>query len=156
MLPGQSNNGLKKVVFKEENIMCLQRLDFFKIFSDEVELKKFIHYGSWLNVPRGTLIIREGEIEDTFYVLIKGRLRVFKAGKTLQYLEKGEVFGEMGSLLYEQRSAHVMAVEDSYLFQFCVKNLHSLSGPVIFKIMRYMFKIVARRLLKLNRKFVHL
>ena len=156
MLTGLSNKNFRKVAFKEDVIVFLQTLDFFKIFSNKEELRNFIRHGTLFNVPKGTLIIREGEIEDTFYVLIKGRLRVFKAGKTLQYLESGEVFGEIGSLLYEQRSAHVIAVEDSYIFQFCERTLRLLPSPILYKIMKYMYKVVATRLLNLNRKFVHL
>lgn len=65
---------------------------------------------------KGTLLIREGELGDTLYVILAGRLRVFGAdpssGRELTYgiYGPGEYLGEMG-LDGQPRSASVVALE---------------------------------------------
>lgn len=63
------------------------------------------------------LLIAEGDVSDTLYLLVSGQLKVFTDGpkdRELVYnvLEPGEVFGEM-FLDGETRSASVMSIVDS-------------------------------------------
>jgi CRP/FNR family transcriptional regulator, cyclic AMP receptor protein len=65
--------------------------------------------------PKHALVIQEGDISDTFYVLLKGRVRAFSMGsdaKEITFAEYHaiEIFGEM-SLDGLPRSASVQAVE---------------------------------------------
>jgi CRP/FNR family cyclic AMP-dependent transcriptional regulator len=65
---------------------------------------------------KGTLLIHEGDVGDTLYVILAGRLRVFgsdaRSGREITYgtYGAGEYVGEMG-LDGEPRAASVMAVE---------------------------------------------
>ncbi len=67
-------------------------------------------------VPRGAIIIVEGDPTDSLYIVISGRMRVLMSdadGKEviLATLGPGEFFGEMGLIDDSPRSATVMAVE---------------------------------------------
>lgn len=62
----------------------------------------------------GTEVVRQGEPSDAFYVVLEGRARVFVtslAGEevTLETLERGDSFGEIGLLRGRARSATVRA-----------------------------------------------
>lgn len=67
--------------------------------------------------PKQTVIIQEGDVADTLYVLLAGRLRVYSAtadGRevVLDVLGPGELIGEM-ALDGSPRSASVMTMEPS-------------------------------------------
>lgn len=68
----------------------------------------------------GELLIRQGEIGDTFYVLVEGEARVVVEdasgeARTVASLAPGDGFGEAALLSHEPRSASVWLVEDSLL-----------------------------------------
>lgn len=67
--------------------------------------------------PFGSVIVREGEPADAFYVLVSGRARVVKATDSgeeiaLSSLRPGDSFGEMGLLEQTARRATVRASSD--------------------------------------------
>jgi CRP-like cAMP-binding protein len=73
-------------------------------------------------VPRlfgaGERIIEEGAAGQTFYVVASGTVAVTtKRGVEVTRLARGQYFGEMSLLTGEPRSATVVAVEDSVLFE---------------------------------------
>jgi CRP/FNR family cyclic AMP-dependent transcriptional regulator len=67
---------------------------------------------------RGTVILSQGDMTDSLYVVLSGRLKVYLGNEDgrevlLDFLEPGEAFGELSLLDGEPRSASVMAVEVS-------------------------------------------
>ena len=82
------------------------------------EIETFLHSG-WRfgrkEFAAGQLIVREGDVGDEAYIVVRGRCRVFKtvAGKrsVLRDLGPGDVFGETAILTHKPRMASVEAVE---------------------------------------------
>jgi CRP/FNR family transcriptional regulator, cyclic AMP receptor protein len=67
-------------------------------------------------VPKGTVVITEGEIGDSMYVVITGRVKVFIGDEDgreiiLKMLGPGDVFGEMSLIDRQPRSASVSTLE---------------------------------------------
>jgi CRP-like cAMP-binding protein len=68
--------------------------------------------------PMGNVLMRQGDVSETMYVILKGRVQVERSHPqlseaiTLAVLGPGEVVGEMGLLDHEPRSATVTAIED--------------------------------------------
>lgn len=64
----------------------------------------------------GSLIVKEGDIEDTAYMLVSGRCRVFRrvngVEATLRVLGPGDILGELSLLLDTPRTASVEAEVD--------------------------------------------
>ena len=143
---------LKPLAFNLDKLHLLKEIDFFALFEDS-DLTKLVDEGSWLRIPAGTLIIHEGDLEQVFYILVRGRMRVFKNKKTLAFLSCGEIFGEMGALLFESRSANVLALEDCYVFKYSEMNLLRLPKNILYPVMKYIFGVTAKRLQKINRKY---
>lgn len=66
------------------------------------------------DVPRGEVIIREGDQGDTLFVLVEGRVCTQKRTPsgdpwTVRFMEKGSAFGELSLLDRVLRSATVVA-----------------------------------------------
>jgi eukaryotic-like serine/threonine-protein kinase len=72
----------------------LRSLPFFQDF-DEVELWEVVRIGSWKSFDAGTVIIREADQGDSFYLLIDGEVGVTLLGKPLNTIKRGGCFGEI-------------------------------------------------------------
>jgi CRP/FNR family transcriptional regulator/CRP/FNR family cyclic AMP-dependent transcriptional regulator len=60
------------------------------------------------------------------YVIASGRVRVHDGQHTLDYLDRGEIFGEMALLGPETRMASVTAVVETHLLRLHREPFHSL------------------------------
>jgi serine/threonine-protein kinase len=92
---------------------------FQSVFELQDAVRGFLHGGLYL--PRkafapGEIIIQEGEVGNTAYMIVSGRCRAFRTvegrRETLGTMKAGEVFGEMALLLDEPRSASVEALDN--------------------------------------------
>jgi eukaryotic-like serine/threonine-protein kinase len=83
-------------------------LRFFSEFT-EPELWEVIHACHWHEFSPGQAIINEGEVDDSFYVIVSGNVAVKKGDVTVELLSQGDCFGEMGFIVGRQRSATIVA-----------------------------------------------
>ncbi len=72
----------------------LRSLPFFQDF-DDVELWEVVRIGSWKSFDAGTVIIREADQGDSFYLLVDGEVGVTLLGKPLNTIKRGGCFGEI-------------------------------------------------------------
>jgi serine/threonine protein kinase len=96
-----------------ERFNILRGLRFFHIFSD-IELWEVLRITTWNRFSAGDLLLREGEIGRSFFILVAGELKVCKGESTLGMLKAGDCFGEMAYLGSKQfhRTASVIAESD--------------------------------------------
>jgi Cyclic nucleotide-binding domain len=71
-----------------------------------------------LQVPDSTVLIKEGETGDRFYLVATGRFDVARHGRHLTTQGPGGFFGEMALLRDIPRQATVTASEDSTVYAF--------------------------------------
>lgn len=93
----------------------LRSVEPFKSLPPDLILK-IIDVAECQAIPKGDIIIYEGDQGDAFYQIISGSTRVFQISEdgidvTLTTLGPGEGFGEMSLLTGEPRSASVSALE---------------------------------------------
>jgi CRP-like cAMP-binding protein len=69
-----------------------------------------------LKVPAGTVVCREGDAGDRYYLIEQGRAEVSTAGQTVNELGPGDGFGEIALLRDVPRQATVRAIEDLTLY----------------------------------------
>ncbi|NIR29775.1 MAG: protein kinase [Gammaproteobacteria bacterium] len=86
----------------------IKDLMFFADFT-ETEIWEVINAGVWQEFESGASIITEGDMDDSFYVIISGEVTVRKGKKNLQTLRQGDCFGEMGFISRAGRSASIVA-----------------------------------------------
>ncbi|RME28617.1 MAG: cyclic nucleotide-binding domain-containing protein [Deltaproteobacteria bacterium] len=92
-----------------ERIATLQRMELFRWCSDG-ELSAMAE----LAVPRsfgaGTLLLRQGAMNRTLYLLVSGRVAINKDGQRIAEVDSGVVLGEMSMLDDPRASATVEAL----------------------------------------------
>jgi len=69
-----------------------------------------------LRVEAGTVIVREGDAGDRFYIVVEGDLTVSQEDAQLSALSPGDYFGEIALLRETSRTATVTARTDSVLY----------------------------------------
>jgi eukaryotic-like serine/threonine-protein kinase len=77
-----------------EKFNTVRSLSFFRDFRD-VEVWETLRITAWQKLSAETVIIREGDTGDAFYVLTAGEVKVTKTGRLLNILHPGDCFGEM-------------------------------------------------------------
>ncbi|MEC4670054.1 MAG: cyclic nucleotide-binding domain-containing protein, partial [Nitrospirota bacterium] len=102
---------------REDKLSRLSSTILFTEFSKS-ELLDFYEELEWLCIRGGETLLRQGEQDQSLYVVLTGRLRVFVIGQDGQEgvvgeVCQGEIIGEMAILTGEPRSASVRAIRDS-------------------------------------------
>jgi CRP-like cAMP-binding protein len=128
-------------------------LHHLRIFAglSEDQLRQIIFLARKQRIPKGREIIREGEIGSEMYVLLEGRLGVFKKGAEgevpLATLSEGEITGEVALMDRSPRSASVRTLEDSVLLVFNFQTLaNRLEGEIYDKMIANLLGTVTNRL----------
>ena len=90
---------------------ALKKLDFFRGF-EEVELWEVLRISTWREIPADILLMREGDEESGFGIIIEGEVEVSVEDRAICRLGKGEVVGEMAYLNQDEprRSATVVTL----------------------------------------------
>jgi serine/threonine-protein kinase len=89
---------------------------FFENFTKD-QVKEILHASNIIKVRRGSVVVTEGEINDTFYIILSGKAAVSKGKTILASLTRGECFGEMSYLSGQIRAATVVAETDCILMK---------------------------------------
>jgi len=96
----------------------LAHLELFKSFPPD-ELASIARAAEERRFGAGEEIVTEGREGSTYFIVVSGLLsvRVGAERKEIATLSRGEAFGEMSLLTGEPRSATVVALEDSVVFE---------------------------------------
>lgn len=108
----------------------LRRIDIFSHLSDE-EIDHLANSLSYAPFAKGDVITRQGAIAHWLYVLIEGEADVWyeapgQTKKLLTTLPTGRIFGEMGLMTGEPRSATVTAHSDAACYRIDKKHFESI------------------------------
>ena len=93
----------------------------------------------------GDEFIREGDMDDSLYVLVTGSVSVTKGGRTLAELGEGEVVGELAILDPAPRGASVRAISDVILLRIDAAAFFQIMDEK-HEIARAVMQVLARRL----------
>lgn len=75
----------------------LRKMPFFTEFED-VEMWEILRISRWRKVDSNTLLMREGDSDQRFGIIIEGRVEISVEGHRVTELSYGEVFGELAFL----------------------------------------------------------
>src|SRR5580692_12465359 len=105
------------------------------------------------SLPAGSMLFESGSAPDGVYLVASGRLGVKTTGvaRLTAEIERGELVGEAGWLLKEQRSAAVMALRDSELLLLPTALLDTVAAQST-RFSLALARLCARRLRRSNRQ----
>jgi CRP-like cAMP-binding protein len=86
----------------------LKRIPIFADVPDE-DLRVITTFATTDEVPEGTVIVKEGDFANHFLAIEDGTAEVRKGDEKVGELGQGDIFGEMGLIDKEKRSASVIA-----------------------------------------------
>jgi serine/threonine protein kinase len=99
-----------------EKFGTIKTLGFFKGFSD-ADIWELIRACTWQSFSPGESIIREGDMDNSFYIVLSGVVIIEKGGSVVNLLQEGDCFGEMGYLARARRIASAIARTDVSLMK---------------------------------------
>ena len=84
-----------------------------------------------VEVPPGTVVIREGDRGDRYYAVADGELTVSRSGRVVQTLAHGDGFGEIALIRDVPRQATVTTVKHALLYSLEKESfLETITGQV--------------------------
>ncbi|MGH8240737.1 MAG: protein kinase domain-containing protein, partial [Steroidobacteraceae bacterium] len=99
--------GLSKLD-SQERFSILRTLKFFHDFSQS-EILEVLRASTWQDYEKEEEIVKEGEMDDRFYVIVSGSVAVMRNGRAVGTLDAGDCFGETSYVRGAKRLATIKA-----------------------------------------------
>jgi serine/threonine protein kinase len=118
----------KKGQSDTERFNLARGLPFFAEFPEN-ELWEVLRISKWAKFKADTVLIKEGDQGDSFYVLAGGYVKVSRGKRQLSVLSAGDCFGEMSYLSPngKHRSATVSTTSDTIVIKIRAEDLRNAS-----------------------------
>ncbi len=136
---------------QQEKFSQVEKLAFFRVFQDN-ELWELINAAEWLHLEAGTEIVREGERDSAFFVLVSGDAQVRKLECAVNTLHPGDCFGEMGMLRDSPRAASVHALGDVTVMKLRAPTVEAMSINAQLRFQRQFLAALMDRLDRANER----
>ena len=101
----------------ERRLSFLKKVSIFSETPDEI-LRRIAENLIEMEVSEGDHIVLKGELGDSMYIIIDGRVKVHDEEYIFSVLKKGDVFGKYYLIDKKERSATVTALSHSFLYRF--------------------------------------
>ncbi|MBI3965910.1 MAG: cyclic nucleotide-binding domain-containing protein [Chloroflexi bacterium] len=152
---------------KAEELRLLERIAIFRDLTED-QLHKMLGVMSRRHSPPGEIIVQEGDLGETMFVLVNGTVEVSKSltlrlsdgdfgsgEKTLLRLSAndGAFFGEMAMLESSERSATVSALTECEMLELSKDDFAALCSnePELgFRVLSNIVRVLSARLRKAN------
>jgi len=117
----------------DEAIYALDQLRGFSIFAglSSRELDELAHRLVRERFDPGTIVVKEGDPGDAFYLIDSGQAEAIATGQRVRTLGRGNYFGEIALLLDVPRTATVRALTPLEVFKLNRVDFDALLGTVL-------------------------
>jgi len=130
---------------RQEHFALLRKLRFFHEFASS-EILEVLRAGSWQQYSAGDEIVREGAIDDRFYVIVSGSCIVERHGRKIGQLDAGGCFGETSYVRGAKRQATILADRDATILQVSSTLLEQASTACQLRFNRMFLRSLIGRL----------
>jgi CRP-like cAMP-binding protein len=127
-----------------EKVLFLKQLDLFSAIPGE-HLVRVAQIAEENEYEPPEFLMREGELGDSMYLIVAGRVRVQKGEQTIVELGEKECVGEMAILDSEPRSATVQVIEPVTVLKIEREDFYELMSERA-EIAHGIIKVLTRRL----------
>jgi serine/threonine protein kinase len=120
----------------------------------DAEIWELVRAGHWRRLPRQTVLVREGDVGDSLFILAEGEAKVTIQGKLMNVLRAGECFGEMAYVRGDAaaRGATVETTTDSLAVALPRTAVEGLSIAGQLHLTRALLRAMADRLTFANER----
>jgi len=128
-----------------------EKITIFKELTAE-EVAHLLKQGRVFDYPQGKTIFYEGQLGSALFVILSGKVGLYKKAKEIAVIGVGDVFGEMSVLNKSPRTASAVALTPVRVFTM---DEHQLSTMMDTKIaVRFLMNIIhvlSERLERMNK-----
>lgn len=130
---------------QQEQFGVLRRLKFFHDFSHS-EIWEVLRASQWQDYLEGEEIVKEGEMDDRFYIVVSGDCMVERHGARLNGLDTGDCFGETSYVQGAKRTATVRAAGSVTVLKVSSTLLEQVSASCQLRFNRVFLRSLISRL----------
>jgi serine/threonine protein kinase len=130
---------------KKERFDLLRRLRFFHEFSHS-EIWEILRASEWREYQAGEAIIREGEMDDRFYIIVSGEVTVQSGRREIGVLGGGTCFGETSYVRGARRTATISALSSTTLVRVSSTLLEQASSSCQLRFNKVFLRSLIERL----------
>jgi CRP-like cAMP-binding protein len=98
-------------------------------FFQGAELERIYDAGKKLTLKKDQVLFSENSFQETLYIILSGKMEVYKKQKQIAVREAGDFLGEMALLESKPRSASVRAFTDAELLEIDKKTFFDFFAP---------------------------
>jgi serine/threonine protein kinase len=130
---------------QQEQFGLLRRLKFFHEFSHG-EILEVMRASHWQDYAAGEEIVKEGEMDDRFYIIASGHCTVERNGQSVGMLSAGECFGETSYVPGAKRAATIRAADGVTALKVSSTLLEQVSASCQLRFNRVFLRALIGRL----------
>ncbi|HXC58040.1 MAG TPA: serine/threonine-protein kinase, partial [Steroidobacteraceae bacterium] len=132
---------------QSEQMALLRKLKFFHDFS-QAEIGEVLKASNWQDYSADEEVVREGDMDDRFYVVVAGDCTVLRHGRKVGQLSTGDCFGEASYVPGARRSASVLTAGNVTLLKVGATLLEQSSAACQLRFNRVFLRSLIERLQK--------
>ena len=130
---------------QQEQFATLRRLRFFHDFS-HAEIWEVMRASDWRDFSPEDEIVKEGDIDDRFYILVSGACTVMRGGEQIGRIASGDCVGETGYVSGARRTATIRAAIPSQALRVSATLLEQVSAECQLRFNKAFLKTLITRL----------
>jgi CRP/FNR family transcriptional regulator, cyclic AMP receptor protein len=145
-----------------EKIEILKQMVLFHDL-DSLELIQLSKLVSHKKFEEGEMVLAEGELGDSLFVVKKGQFRAFVVRDGVEQdiakFNLGDSFGEMSLIDKQPRSASISAITEGELLEFTKESFESILGysqKLQIKLLQNLVNDISLKLRRTNDRLLHL
>lgn len=151
---GVALRGLKGTIKQsrvEDVVDYVHHVPFFENFTKE-QVKEILMTSNLVKIRKGKVVVNEGEIDDSFFIILSGEAVVKKDSRIIAVIARGECFGEMSYLSGQTRAATVVAASDCIMMRISATLLDRSSESIQLQFLKQFAITLLSRLARSNQK----
>ena len=134
----------RRMLSTVERVVFLKGVQLFTEIPGS-ELARVAQVAEELELPPDVEVMREGDLGDSLYLVLEGRVTVYKGGREVARLGPRECVGELALLDSEPRSATVRTAEPTRMLKLEREAFYELMNDHL-EITRGIMRVLTRRL----------
>lgn len=139
----------------------MENIERYKQYAEKVpifhrltaeEVAHILKGGKVFDYPQGKTIFYEGQLGSAMFVLLSGRVGLYRKNKEIAVLKPGDVFGEMAVLNQSPRCASAVALTEVRVVTFDERQItEMLESRIAVRFLLNVIHVLSERLERMTR-----